>query len=88
MDTKKLLSILGMAGVAVHAATLTASPVNASASPAQLEEILQANPLSDDASSAFDILAARFKDKGDKGRPDSFGPPGPPDIGPPGQYEG
>ena len=33
-------------------------------------------------------FAARFKDADDKGRPDIFGEPGKPDIGPPGQYEG
>lgn len=33
-------------------------------------------------------FAAKFKDPGDKGRPDIFGPPGKPVIGPPGQYEG
>lgn len=27
-----------------------------------------------------------FKDSGDKGRPDFFGPPGKPQFGPPGQY--
>jgi hypothetical protein len=31
-------------------------------------------------------IAGRFKDKGERGRPDSFGPPGRPDIGPPGLY--
>ncbi|MGH6923306.1 MAG: hypothetical protein ACRED5_06160 [Propylenella sp.] len=30
-------------------------------------------------------LAARFKDKDDHGRPDLFGPPGPPVIGAPGK---
>ena len=33
-----------------------------------------------------ETLAARFKDKGEKGRPEAFGAPGKPDIGPPGQY--
>ncbi|MGD9740797.1 MAG: hypothetical protein AB7O56_03440 [Bauldia sp.] len=31
---------------------------------------------------------SKFKPPGDTGRPDIFGPPGKPDIGPPGQYEG
>ena len=87
MNTKKLLSILGIAGV-VHATGITASTVSASASPAQLEQILQDDPTGSEASAAFDILASRFKEPGDKGRPDSFGPPGKPDIGPPGHYEG
>jgi hypothetical protein len=30
-------------------------------------------------------VAARFKGSDDKGRPDVFGPPGKPDIGPPGR---
>ena len=30
-------------------------------------------------------VASRFKEPGDKGRPDKFGPPGKPVIGPPGQ---
>jgi hypothetical protein len=33
-------------------------------------------------------FASRFKQPGDHGRPDIFGPPGKPVIGPPGQYEG
>lgn len=33
-------------------------------------------------------FASRFKGPGDTGRPDIFGPPGKPVIGPPGQYEG
>ncbi|MCW5713420.1 MAG: hypothetical protein KIT43_02730 [Bauldia sp.] len=33
-------------------------------------------------------FASRFKEPGDTGRPDIFGPPGKPVIGPPGQYEG
>jgi hypothetical protein len=31
------------------------------------------------------LVASRFKGPGDKGRPDVFGPPGKPVIGPPGQ---
>jgi hypothetical protein len=31
---------------------------------------------------------SRFKPAGDQGRPDLFGPPGTPVIGPPGQYDG
>ena len=33
-------------------------------------------------------FGSRFKAPGDQGRPDIFGPPGKPVIGPPGQYEG
>jgi hypothetical protein len=88
MKSKKLLSLLGAAGVVVHAATLTHVPAHASASNAQLESILQQDPTSDDATAAFDTLASRFKPPGDHGRPDLFGPPGPPEIGPPGHYQG
>ncbi len=45
----------------------------------------QAEAKSHKADSAF---ASRFKEPGDHGRPDIFGPPGKPVIGPPGQYEG
>lgn len=31
------------------------------------------------------LVASRFKEPGDKGRPDIFGPPGKPVIGPPGK---
>ena len=88
MNSKKLLTLLGAAGVVVHAAAITTAPTHASATPAQLERMLQADPTGSDASAAFDILASRFKGPGDKGRPDKFGPPGKPDIGPPGHYAG
>ena len=88
MKSKKLLSILGAAGVALHAVTLTQVPAHAAASNAELEGILQMDPTSADATSAFDTLASRFKPPGDSGRPDIFGPPGKPVIGPPGHYEG
>jgi hypothetical protein len=86
MNSKKLLSILGATGVVVHAG-MTALPA-AAASHVELEQVLQSAPTSSAASDAFDQLASRFKDKGDKGRPDSFGAPGKPDIGPPGHYAG
>lgn len=36
----------------------------------------------------FDVHASAFKEPGDKGRPDIFGAPGKPEIGPPGLYQG
>lgn len=88
MNSKKLLVLLGAAGVAVHAAALTSLPAKAASSTSELEQLLQCDPAGDSACDAFDALAARFKDKSDHGRPDSFGPPGRPDIGPPGHYAG
>ena len=88
MKSKKLLALLGAAGVVVQTTGYTAAPTYASSTPAQLERMLQEDPMGLDAPAAFDILASRFKGPGDKGRPDVFGPPGKPDIGPPGHYEG
>lgn len=64
MDSKKLLSLLGAAGVVVHVAGNTVPFAQASSSPAALEQILQRDPFSDDASAAFDILADRANGKG------------------------
>ena len=88
MNSKKLLAILGAAGVAANVAGHLVPTAHASASPAALEQSLQDTPTGADASVAFDLLAARFKSRDDKGRPDKFGPPGKPDIGPPGHYDG
>ncbi len=87
MNSKKLLAILSAAGVAVNIAGMTV-PVAAGTPPAALEQFVIDDPASLEAAEAFDMLAARFKDKNDKGRPDVFGPPGKPAIGPPGHYEG
>jgi hypothetical protein len=86
MNSKKLLNILGATGVVVHAG-MTALPASA-ASHVELEQLLQSAPASHAAGDAFDQLASRFKEKGEKGRPGSFGAPGKPDIGPPGHYAG
>lgn len=88
MNSKKLLSLLGAAGVAVHVGASATMPAHSAASNAQLESVLQSDPTSESAGDAFYLLASRFKGPGDKGRPDSFGPPGKPDIGPPGHYAG
>lgn len=90
----KLIALLGAAGLT--AGLGLAAPDDASAlgkgfenaSPEALEAMLQQNPAGSLAGDAFQVLASRFKDPGDKGRPDSFGPPGQPDIGAPGQYSG
>jgi hypothetical protein len=88
MNSKKLLALLGAAGVVAHVGAIATVPAKAAASNAQLERILQEDPTSQDAGDAFNMLASRFKDKGDKGRPGAFGNPGPPDTGPPGHYSG
>jgi hypothetical protein len=89
MDSKKLLSILRAAGVVVGAAASTAGLPSASATAAaDLEQTLLSDPTGQYAPDAFMQLAAKFKDKGDHGRPDKFGNPGPPEIGPPGHYGG
>ncbi len=88
MDSKKLLALLGAAGVAAHVGFAATAPAQSAASNDQLESILQHDPTSPDAGDAFYQLASRFKGPGDKGRPDKFGPPGKPDIGPPGHYAG
>jgi hypothetical protein len=62
MNSKKLLSILGAAGVAVHVAGVDVSLARASASPGALERMLQRDPTRSDAAAIFDILA----DKGGK----------------------
>lgn len=64
MNSKKLLSILGMAGVVAHTAGMVAGAAHANTSPSQLEQILQNDPTSDDASAAFDILAERASKNG------------------------
>ena len=65
MNSKKFLAILGVAGVVVRVAAASSSLAYANTSPDQLEQILQSNPTSSDASAAFDILADRGKG-GDK----------------------
>lgn len=58
------------------------APDNASSGPlVELSEAL----LDERSTEGYVQLAARFKDKDDHGRPDLFGSPGPPVIGPPGQ---
>ena len=63
MNTKKLLSILGAAGVAVQVAGVAPPLARASASPSALERMLQDDPTGADAAAIFDMLA----DKGGKG---------------------
>jgi hypothetical protein len=82
MNSKKLLTLLGAAGVAVHAASIGGLPAKAAISDTELEQVIRQDPTGQGASDAFDMLAGRFKDKGDKGRPDGFGDPGkPPEDG-------
>ena len=57
VNTKKLLSILGLAGVAVHTAGAAVTLARASTSPASLERMLQEDPTGADAAAIFDILA-------------------------------
>ena len=64
MNSKKFLTILGVAGVVVRVVAGSSSLANASASPDQLEKILQNSPTSTDASAAFDMLADRGGGKG------------------------
>jgi hypothetical protein len=69
MNSKKFLSILGIAGVAVRVVTGTAALANTNPTPDQLEQIIQSNPTSSEASMAFDILADnRGKAGGDHGK--------------------
>ena len=87
MSTKKLLGILSATTVA-----LGATVVGVQAKPPDdaqgLERALQASPAGPAAYGLFDQLVGRFKEPGDRGRPDIFGPPGIPDIHPPGHYFG
>jgi hypothetical protein len=95
MSSNKLLAVLAAAGLtaagmgAASTSEMTAAGETfESASSPALEAFLQEQPTSVIAPEAFNILASRFKAPGERGRPDIFGPPGPPEIGPPGQYSG
>ena len=93
MPSNRLLAVLSAAGLTAGLGLASADDATAStdlkAESAQaLESFLQKQPTSAIAPEAFRELASRFKEPGDTGRPDIFGPPGPPEIGPPGQYPG
>ena len=69
MNSKKFLSILGIAGVVVRVVASTSALASSHASPDQLEQIIQSNPTSSEASMAFDILAdSRGHDGDDHGK--------------------
>jgi len=65
MNSKKFLSILGVAGVVARVVAGTSAMAFSQATPDQLERILQNNPTSSDASIAFDILADNRGQAGD-----------------------
>lgn len=94
MSSNKLLSILTAAGLTVGGLGTAASIDSAAAknleseSSQTLEALLQQQSAGVLPPEAFDVLASRFKAPGERGRPGIFGPPGPPEIGPPGQYSG
>lgn len=87
MSTKKLLGILSATTVALGT-TIAGVQAKPADDPHGLERALQASPGGPAAYDLFDQLVSRFKAPGEKGRPTIFGPPGPPEIGPPGHYFG
>ena len=92
--SRKLLSVLGAAGLAAGLGLAQSDDAAAFSRALEIgdqeaiETFLRQNPTSEHAPDALMHLVARFKDRTDHGRPDAFGPPGRPEIGPPGQYEG
>jgi hypothetical protein len=96
----KLFAVSGIAftGVATVDTVAFAKALEAG-SPSQLQDFIVNHSKSPYVGEAILLLAKNgngngnshggpFKAPGDKGRPDIFGPPGPPVIGPPGQYFG
>ena len=87
----KLFAISGIAfsGV-ITADTVAFAKALEAGSPGQLQNFIVNHGNSTYVGDAIILLAkgGPFKGPGDKGRPDLFGPPGPPVIGPPGQYFG
>ena len=77
VNTKKLLSILGLAGVAVHTAGAAVTLARASTSPASLERMLQEDPTGADAAAIFDILAGNNGNGGGNGGGNNGGHGGP-----------
>lgn len=78
MKSRKLLSALAAAGIAAHTVGVSGAMAHPSGHGHQVSQ----------SHHDFDHKASRFKGPGDWGRPDIFGGPGRPDIGPPGHYGG
>jgi hypothetical protein len=92
MKLSKITKIFAVSGIAfsgvVTADTVALAKALETGKPGQLQNFIINHGDSPFVGDAVVLLAkgGPFKGPGDKGRPDLFGPPGKPVIGPPGQY--
>lgn len=87
---KQIASALAAAGIAFNGVlssdVVALADALESGSTSAMNSFISKHPDSEYVGDAI-IHLAGFKPPGDHGRPGAFGPPGPPLIGPPGQYK-